>query len=251
MIACAASAQPGWSPNDLAQLQPAAASSGATFDPGTVYQAYWKPSAGNYTTNSGTTTLADLGGGGYHLTNTTAANVPTRVEAGFDGQDYLNFDGTTDYLRQIALTNSQPFQIWSVLSFNGSETSTRLLFDSTTSTKPATAYQYTTSWYMSAGSAIAVSGVIPQLTNRWLLYQWQFDGASCKSFTNGVLLLSGNAGANARDGLTLGMSRALTLPTSMHVAWFGVVSSNLTAGSASSNLSYLYFKSNWPSLNLP
>lgn len=226
------------------------ASASSTFDPSTVFQAYWKPSAANYTTNAGTTTLNDLGAGGYHLTNTTAANLPTRVEAGFDGQDYLNFDGTSDSLIQIGLTNAQPDELWAVLAFTGNESGVNTLFDSTVVANSQSALQNGTSWQMTAGSTVSLTASVRSVTNLWLLHRWRFDGASSFAQTNSVNILSGNANTNPRDGLRVGAGNG-GFQAPMQLAWIGVVNSNLAAGSASSNLAYLYFKSNWPSLNLP
>lgn len=245
-LACFAQLEgPAW----LGQQYVASASS--TFDPSTVFQAYWKPSAATYTTNAGTTTLNDLGAGGYHLTNTTAANLPTRVEAGFDGQDYLNFDGDTDYLRQIALTNSQPDELWAVLAFTGVESGANVLFDSSFAVDVQSVLQNSTSWQMAAGSTVSLSASVSSVTNRWLLHRWRFDGASSFAQTNSVSILSGNANTKPRDGLNVGCAYGLNFQGPMQLAWLGVVNSNLTAGTSSSNLAYLYFKSNWPSLNLP
>lgn len=227
------------------------ASSGSTFDPSTVFQAYWKPSAATYTTNAGISSLADIGIGGYNLTNTVETRFPTRVEAGLDGQDYLSFDGASDILRQIALTNSQPNELWAVLAFTGTESGINVLFDSCFATDTQSGVQNGAAWQMAAGTTLSLSASVGSVTNRWLLHRWRFDGASSFAQTNSINILSGNANTRPRDGLTLGGDFSGGFQCPMQLAWLGVVNSNLIAGSSSSNLAYLYFKSNWPSLNLP
>lgn len=225
-------------------------SSGSVFDPSTVFQAYWKPSADNYTTNAGTTTLTDLGAGSYHLTNTTAANLPTRVEAGFDGQDYLDFDGSSDYLRQVAMTNSQPNEVWAVLRLRADAAGVNVLFSSTTSTEDQNATQNTTSLQMNAGSSLSLAFSSQTVTNRWLLWHWVFNGASSSIRTNDGVVISGNAGNNQSSGITIGAGTGGTFNAPINVAWIGTISSNLPTG-ATSNLVWGYFKTNFPTLNLP
>ncbi len=80
MIACAAGAQPGWSPNDLTQLQPSATSPAASPTP----DIYWN----KFNNGSGTTATAAVG-----------PNITTDADwvTGKSGSGYaLDFNGTTD-----------------------------------------------------------------------------------------------------------------------------------------------------------
>lgn len=241
-------AQPGFEPDDLAVLKPA--ESAASFDPGSVFIAYWKPSAATYTTNAGLTTLTDMGPtGSYPLTNTTAAGLPTRIAAGFDSQDYLSFDGASDYLRQVSLTNAQPWQLWAVWCYVGTTVGAETYFDGTTAS--TSFLMNNPNLRMSAGANLDLANnSVIALTNRWILYQWTLDSTSSGWRTNGVEMKAGNAGSNERSGLTVGATAALGFNGPSYVAFMGIISSNLPTGSVSNAL-WNYFDTNWPSLGLP
>lgn len=219
----------------------------ASFDPGSVFMAYWKPSAADYTTNAGLTTLTDLNSGAYPLTNTTAAGLPTRIAAGIDSQDYLSFDGASDYLRTVLLTNAQPWQLWTVLAYLGG-TGAEAWFDGTTA---SSSIWINGNLRVSAGANLdAASGSTATITNRWLLYQFTLNSTSSSAKTNGVNISSGNAGSNARDGFIIGALAGLNFNGPIQVAFVGVISSNLPTGSISNAL-WNYFDTNWPTLGLP
>ena len=224
MIACAAGAQPGWSPNDLSVLRPAATAQSAyalTNFSGCV--AWYDPEISPLNTNATVITLSDLGPFGYHLTNGSAASTwPITKSAGLNGFATLLSAGKN--IRSQTLSASQPVDCFLVAALTNN--SARVYFDC------AAAFTFNSHQIqMNAGSTLVAGYFAAGTTNTWLVWNFTFNGASSNARTNNTVTGStGNAGSASLSGLAIGSQRSLNFAASLEWATFAIFTNLDSAG---------------------
>lgn len=179
--------------------------SAASFSPtnisGVASLAWYEPHTSGLQTNSGVVTLKDLFTNGYDLTNATAAYCfPTRIAAGLNSRDIVRFDGVSNFLRSVSFTVSQPNEIVIVLNDKQAlDSVSKYIQNSVTATKQLIRHSVN-NFSFNAGSSVNGTTAI---TNKWIVLDALFNGASSVMYTNQVVAASGNAGANALGGITI------------------------------------------------
>lgn len=196
----------------------------------------WYCVSSNYTTNSGTLIMADLYTNHFDLTNQETAKFPARTAAGVNGFDYANFIAANNtYLKSVIYTSTQPTEVVMVMSMTN--TGTTLFLDSANTA--ARQFVDLASQQLQFGAATTLSVANFHTTNKWAVFNFVYNGASSEAYTNNVLGVSGNAGSQSANGLTLGQRFGLTLPSSMSFAEMSIYSTNLDTFSRS-NLFYYF-----------
>jgi hypothetical protein len=141
----------------------------------------------------------DKSGGGYHVTQSTANNRPTRTTGQQNSLDVVRFDGTNDRLINSSISVSQPMTRFVVVKFDNS--SGQVAIES---------YNNTTCFFGldSSATQLVVSAGNTNNTGtsaaNTLLHIHVFNGASSSWQLNGGSSSSINAGANSLSGLSIG-----------------------------------------------
>jgi len=175
---------------------------------------FWLPGTSTYHTNGTgpyTCWLDDLMGK-YSLgppTNTYHTTYfPFRTIGGLNGHDVLTFNNIGSYppyLFSNNLTNTQPWELLIVARYTGSATPAQNQNLATSSGAPTVwmiATQSTANLIVNESGVYQTDGAIP--VSSWVIYDFVMSGANSAIYTNGILALSGNFGANALNGMTIG-----------------------------------------------
>jgi hypothetical protein len=147
----------------------------------------------------------DQSGNSAHATASADENEPQIVDSGVvvtdEGKPALQFDGINDYLDATAVVVSQPDTAFAVANrVSGGGVGNRL-FDGIT-TRQAIAINASLQDNIFAGTSLPSSS--PSVFGELVLYSVVFNGASSSAYRDGVQVSSGNAGANALNGLRIG-----------------------------------------------
>lgn len=166
-----------------------------------------KADVGAYS-DAGTTPVADGGtvqqwndqsGNDRHLSQATAGKRPTYRAGILNGLPVLEFDGTADCLRTAAVALNQPTHVlvaFRIVAFNAS----RYYWDGLAGdTRAFLCANPTHRIYAGA----FLNGTTPT-TGTWYVVETLFNGASSRYRLNEAAAATGNAGAAAASGLTLG-----------------------------------------------
>jgi hypothetical protein len=169
----------------------------------------------------------DRSGNGRTLTQATAGNRPTLVTNQINGRPAIRFVGANStYLATAAFTSTpQPVTFWLVAKWNS--TSTAFPFDGITSGDRLAALNISTT------DVAAYAGSFFQATvsyTSWNTYVFIFNGASSKMRVNGVQVATGDPGANAITGVTLGAAFNMSAPWDGDLGRAGFTPQDLSAG---------------------
>jgi hypothetical protein len=152
--------------------------------------------------------VVNQGSDTHDVVQGTAANRPTlqQVTIGSVTSNVLRFDGTNDYLRGTfgGGAISQPFTMFFFAKLTAGDSNDRRLIDGDDATNNVVFQQEGGgggSWLINAGASVQSVASYDTDNNLWCLL---LNGASSQAWKNGVSVISGNAGANALDSLTLG-----------------------------------------------
>lgn len=197
--------------SDLAfQPKPVAAAAGGWGSPtnntdGTIPLTWYV--AGDYYTNT-YVYLPDRWTNGWHLTNSASSSAwPSYSASGFNGYPMIGFDGTSDYLRSINYTSSQPHEVVMVcLLTNGANAR---WFDSANSTYRNHFYEEIGASKFSLYSGSSFVDVSLKHVHQFAVISIIFNGASSTMFTNNVQALTVNPGTTAMSGMTLAAHNSL------------------------------------------
>lgn len=209
-----------------------------------LYAWYDSNDAATIYQDSALTTLAGVGDvvGGWkdktanlnHVLQATTTNKPTRQTAG------IRFDGIDNYLRcTFGASQAQANEVWMVADYNGSTSATSYLFGAIDTSNRAELGMATSKYVLLAGSSFSTS-ITP--TNNKQIHQIIFNGASSALAINGGAASTGNPGAQAMTGLTLGARFDLGAWGNVDIQEFLLFSSAPTADERTSLLSYLNSK---------
>lgn len=222
-------------------------SSAAAFTPDTISSLYaWYDSSDATTIyqDSALTTLAAIADvvGGWkdktanlnHVLQATTTNKPTRQTAG------IRFDGIDNYLRAtFGASQAQPNEVWMVADFNGSISATNCIFGAIDTSNRAEFQMAASKYQMLAGASFNTT-ITP--TNNKQIHQVIWNGASSSLAINGGAASTGNPGAQAMAGLTLGARFDFGAWGNVDIQEFLLFSAEPTAAERTSLLSYLNTK---------
>lgn len=159
------------------------------------------------TVDTGISAVRDKSGNNRTLLQATANNQPTWTPSAINGKYAADFNGTSHRLR-ASFTLSQPFTVFVVGRFNGTNpSSNQTMIDGFAGGNRARVFwsgAATTALGMNAGSALSMptSPAANVLANA--VYESVFDGASSFFGWSGSPTVSGNAGTAVPDGITIG-----------------------------------------------
>jgi len=159
-------------------------------------------------------TWPDAGPHGDDVTQGTAAKRPLYKTGILNGKPVVRFDGNDDYL-QGAFTNAgattQPLTIFAVAQLNAAlvnDDNAYVICDGVNSGTRSQLYKTEApdpdAWALYSG-AVLTDGAADADWNIWAAL---FNGASSELWIDGVSVASGDAGAQAMSGLTIGTSYA-------------------------------------------
>jgi hypothetical protein len=158
--------------------------------------------------------VPDLSPNNHHLLLTGAAGLRPllKTAGGPNGLAYAQFDGADDFLQMtLGAGVAQPYTAFHVVKgISG------FGFDSATSVEAAI---YAAGGFLTAyaGAVLTSTQAVPLAA--WHVVEVRFDGVNSKIRVDGVQVASGDAGANALSGLTVGASYAGTTPSNQ--GWMG------------------------------
>jgi len=214
LLFCAsvAFAEPGWSPNDLALLQPtvAAAPSGPSYietNLATAVTGWYFPALRGLATNT-YVYLPDCYTNGWDLTNASASSTwPAMLLANLNAKDVVNFIGAN--LRSARYTNGTALahEICVVQTLTN-QGAIKAVLDSHNSANRNLVLINPFAFQLAAPSGVT-STTLHGLTNQWLVINYVFNGSSSKIYTNGVPGGTINPGSQVDNGLTVGATRDL------------------------------------------
>lgn len=215
--------------DSLGQLKPSFFSPTSMPD-GSVAVTWWDGHLA--TTNTGVFTIPSLTTNNWPLTNSDVESTwPTNIAAGLNGNNVWRFDAVGSYVKTVMPTNNQPFAVCFVVRYWGSTTDTTLRYLFARANDTATTVLWRngsagTTMRAVAGVALNSVGSIP--TNSFMCLSATFNGANSVVSTNGVTLISGDAGGGALRGFLLCNAQALNAGSGWDIASV-VVFTNLSA----------------------
>ena len=177
----------------------------------------WWVADGQFNTNASglLSNWFDSGVSPNNLTNTGVTTLwPTLSNSVLNGHSVVHFD-SGDYLKSINYTNAQPHEMVMVMRYNWPASSARYMFDSAFSDGRHTLIGGATAQISVNGGAASMAMFD---TNRWLVVNAVFDGASSALFTNGISSGAKSLTSQAMNGFTLGATYTLASHAPMAVA---------------------------------
>lgn len=198
--------------------------------------AIWLRADKGITIATGVSNWLDARGSGNAVAQGTVGLQPlvTAVNAAFNNQPTVNFDGVDDFL-QGAFALVQPSHVFIACKFN--TVLSQAVFDGATDVGMLLRQELggtTLTFFGGAALTITIAS-----TTAKHVYDLQFNGASSASFVDAVANIAGNAGASAANGLTVGARGAGTTPANVSVAEIAVYSRILSAAEDSRVTSYM------------
>lgn len=181
--------------------------------------------------------VTDSAGLGYDLLSSGAA-MPywTNNPSLLNGLGYLVFDGTSDYVRAVFASYAQPTTFFLVARCYSDGATTAVWCDNGDNTTFQVLLH--SNFAVAANCGLYLENA-PQITT-WQVWEICFNGASSFiKYNAGTTKLSGNLGANARKGITIGQGRnnADALYKRMDVA-FATFYTNTLDATTTSNINY-------------
>jgi len=180
-------------------------------------------------------TVYDQGPFGDNVPMAVAANQPLYVANARNGHAGMLFDGTNDYLQGAFATGgalSQPISTFAVAQLDATDVNNNVSNKITDSDDALNrlllgAYGVGTpdSWYLYAG--VFLSGGTAD--SNWNIWSVLYNGAASQFWCNQTSVVSGNAGADNADGLTIGADKAGLVP------WKGYITSVIIVDPSLSN----------------
>lgn len=151
---------------------------------------------------------------GNDLTQTTAASKPLLKESG--GLSWARFDGTDDLLQTAAFASpiSQPTTMIVGVDYIDTGAGTRVVTGLTSGARQLLGGDGSNNIFAFAGTSLDSGLNNPQATAVWTVI---FDGANGIIRKDGTQLATGDVGANAQDGLTVGAAFNATADTQVDV----------------------------------
>lgn len=162
---------------------------------------FYLVSSGTYTTN-GVPSRASLTPlvGTYSLTNLIAFGVPYRTNNA-NGYDSLYFNAGEN-LVNMGYTNTQPFEFVVVASLDGYPAGNTYLMGNYSDLNFRIGELNNKHWYMNNGSGL--TGGSTSYTNKFIVLDCVFFGASSAGYTNNGVDMSGNAGTSQSGAFMVG-----------------------------------------------
>jgi hypothetical protein len=200
-----------------------------------------------YTTNVGVSTLPDQFTNSYNLTNLSNAFSPVTVS--LIGHKPIHFgtnaSAQTIFLRNTVLTSVQPYEVTMLIIVSNNQATADPFAGAagTPNTVQVSAVGATT---MLANTPLAVG---PMPTNNWVVLDFLYNGVNAVFWTNNVQAVTGNAGANGPNGITLAASGGQANSCNMTLQEMALWSAS-NAPPLRANI-YNYWKTNYPSAGLP
>ena len=177
----------------------------------------------------------DKSGSNLDLVQATAANQPTSGTRTLNGLNVLDFDGS-DWMRPAALSNiTQPNTIFTVFD-NDNAAVTAYLVDGFGNAATRHTFHFAFGGYSIFAGSSLLAGTVD--TNPHISRS-VYDGASSNLFIDGVSTITGNAGSNSFDMITLGARIDNSSPFDGAIAEIIVVDGTLTAGEIADTEQYL------------
>lgn len=189
------------------------------------------------------TSWADSSGNSRTLTQSGSADLcPHYTINSINGYPAVLFDGTNDYMVTAAFALSQPEHVFIVCK-QVSSANTETIFDGLTANK-GKIHQHTNAGEIRAyagGTGIPIA-LDPNSTTGFSLIEVVFNGATSRTTIANTPTLTGNAGSNNLDGITLGAAGGNTLYSNVLIAEVIVFSSELKNNSLQQVRNYLKTK---------
>ena len=172
-------------------------------------------------------TWSDLAGSD-DLTQTTSSKQPTYKTGIINGQPVVRTDGTDDFLQTaFGTVINQAVEVylvcqWASVDDNGDrifdgETDRFLLYDRDADSSSA---------FMFAGDNVGTGGIADTNANIWNLI---YDGSNSELRKNDTTEATGDVGANAMDGLTIGAAKDDTFHKAVDFAEIFIYAQKLSA----------------------
>ncbi len=195
--------------------------------------AWYDPEIAPPATNGSVVTLPDLAWYHFDLTNASATSTwPIRKSAGLNG--YATLESNSKNLRNAILAASQPVDVFLVAALTNR--SITVFFDAGTSTS-FNFLKNGSNLQMASGTTFSI-GDAAGLTNTFVVFNVQFNGASSKMLTNNVQRATGNAGAISLTGFTIGALYNFSFASSLEWATVAIFT-NISSGDRTSVFSAL------------
>ena len=174
----------------------------------------------------------DIAANADHVNQAVAANKPTLQNGVADllnGHPVIRFDGVNDYLQGAFTTGgaiAQPFTVFAVAKLTSAGAAFRFLTDGDDAVSRLVLWQNNTAKFsIFFGNALDDGAS----DTAWHYWSALAKGANSELWIDGTSVISGNAGANAPDGLTIGASATGTNRWVGDVAEIIIYASELSA----------------------
>ncbi len=148
----------------------------------------------------------DLSGLGTNTVQATLAKQPTLKQSIQNGRSVIRFDGVDDCLRTVTLGSptAQPFTIIGVFAPTNAS-NTNVFYDAEAGTAMAVYHSAGSVMHIQAPTDVGTTSGTVDTT--WHVWTVTFNGASSAAWKDGSSIFSGNPGAHAFTGLTVGGTR--------------------------------------------
>lgn len=169
--------------------------------------------ADDFFTNSGSARLPDRWTNGWHLTQATAANQPSRTNS-VNGHSAVYLNGGT-FLRSIVFSNIQPHELFVVCQLTNIS-STYRIYDSTNTSSRQNLYVSSQNFNLFSGGGVVADGGV--ITNRYIILDCSWNGSSTVLFVNQSSSGNINPGSASMTGFTLGGRWDMSDPLTGNIA---------------------------------
>jgi hypothetical protein len=229
--------RPPWAPN-FGWEPSAKRNSTAPINPATLtnLRAWYKSDTGT-TIVTGVSQWNDQSGNLNHLVQAVGASQPVVTASAINGLPCITFDGSNDNMT-AAFTLAQPFTIFMVFR-QVTWTSTRDLHDGITTADSMLLQQFTTTPNLRMFGGGSLTGANTLAVNTFGLITEVWNGASSEIQLTDSAPITGNAGAAAPGGITLGSRQTSTAPANIGVAELVIMAATATTAERAGFRSYV------------
>lgn len=167
----------------------------------------------------------------------TMIGSPAVTSAGLNGHNYVRFNGSSQKATNLTVSVAQQLEVAMVSTLVVPSAASQFMFDSG-SASPRMYGAISTTPYerINAGTSLSTTTIFP--TNKWLVRNYVYNGASSGIYTNRTAFITGAAGANALSGFIVGGNYLGTVWANIGVAEVVIYSTNLTATIRSNLFAY-------------
>jgi hypothetical protein len=214
------------------------------------YPVYVDYTADNYASNATSAVITD--NWTNHLDGTSVISDHTKwalIDASvLNGHKGIHMPSSVGSLTNQVYTLPSPHEVWAVAAITNISNPT--IFDSISAAQRNAGVGVSPNFRMqSIGGSVHIDGSLNNMTNRYMMFRFNFTDGASQWWTNGISVVSGNLATNVVSGLVILNGQTLSGAGNVSLVALRVFATNLSAGAVSTMSNYIftnYFPSGFP-----